>query len=29
VEMLSGLEEVLDVLDRTDGVRKIEVVGHS
>lgn len=29
VEMNSGLEDVLSVLDKSDGVRKIEVVGHS
>jgi len=29
VEMKSGLEEVLSALDKNDGVRKIEVVGHS
>lgn len=28
-EMISGLEEVLIILKKNEGVRKIEVVGHS
>ena len=29
VEMISGLEEVIAILEKNEGVRKIEVVGHS